>query len=385
MTVPESVSRLETRRRVLLAHGARPGDLDRLLDFCACKLDLAAAVKARSPLADQPHVAAWREYEKQAAQIGVWEALRTRLMQFNFPVREGISSEDEYRAATLRGVLPQPAARSRLRLDKPESLELLIHPSIGGAVPVLVTDERADFELLVRALTTRGEPSPVPTSMGACLVSGLNNWDRIHTHRREWEARTGNTGDEALWQEEFKRFRRSKESYQDRLIVLSRGPYSGVGSEEVGLSDTEWLQLSHRIRLEHECTHYFTLRMFGRLQHNIVEELVADWVGLVTTYGHYRVDLAARFLGLENFPLYRRGGRLENYRGDPPLPDKQFRVIQSLVNSALGNLERLEISRTSKDNTSLAQLVLDLVQLPLEELADQNLSLQARAVPSGVR
>lgn len=358
---------------MLIEHGAAPPDLDPLLAFCDCRLTPATSVEESLPLADEPHIAAWAEYAKEAAHLGAWPALRARLVQFNFPVRAGISSESEYRAATLRGVLPAAAARSELQLTRPDRLRILVHRSIGGGVPVLVTGERGDFEFLVQALTARGEPRPVPSSMGACLVSGLNNWDRIHAHRRAWETATGTTGNETAWNEEFARFRQSKAQYQDRLILLSQGPYSGVAGQNLELSDKEWLELSHRIRLEHECTHYFTLRVFGKLQHNIVEELVADYAGLVSACGRYRANLAARFLGLEDFPRYRRGGRLENYCGQPPLSEELFVVIQRLTHGAIMNLDQIDSARAPRDSESLARLVVELVQLTLEELAGENL------------
>ena len=59
----------------------------------------------------------------------------------------------------------------------------------------------------------------------------------------------------------------------------------------------------------------FTYRVFGSMRSHVVDELVADFVGLARGFGGYRADLALRFLGLEAFPAYRTGGRLEHYRG----------------------------------------------------------------------
>ena len=38
---------------------------------------------------------------------------------------------------------------------------------------------REDFVFLVQSLTQRNEPEPVADSMGACIVAGYNNWDRV--------------------------------------------------------------------------------------------------------------------------------------------------------------------------------------------------------------
>lgn len=381
MTNPSGSSREALRRRVLAENGATPDEIDQLLEFTECSLDLSKPVDPVLPLDDEAHLEAWSAYAEEAEQASAAKALRSRLVQLNFPVREGISGEADYRSATLRGVLPSVMSRSQLQLEEPDRLQLVIHESIGGRIPVLVTDLRRDFELLVQAFTARGEPRPVPESMGACMVSGLNNWDRIRSHRRAWEEREDTAGDDAAWNDEFKRLLPRKQLYQDRLIILSRGPYSGVSAADVQLGEDEWLDLSHRIRLEHECTHYLTLRVFGRLQHNVVEELVADFAGLIRARGRFSRDLAARFLGLEAYPVYRAGGRLENYRGNPPITDAAFPVIQSLAHQALGNLARIDGTRRPSNPADLARLVLDLARLSLEELADPALSERLEARP----
>jgi len=56
------------------------------------------------PLPDEPFVEAWDGYTMEAEEKGVFNTLRDRLVQLSFPVREGISQDDHYRAATLRGL-----------------------------------------------------------------------------------------------------------------------------------------------------------------------------------------------------------------------------------------------------------------------------------------
>jgi hypothetical protein len=55
---------------------------------------------------------------------------------------------------------------------------------MAGRVPVPVAGDRSDFVSLVQAFAERNEPAPVPESMGACIVKGFNNWDRIATFRK---------------------------------------------------------------------------------------------------------------------------------------------------------------------------------------------------------
>jgi hypothetical protein len=200
---------------------------------------------------------------------------------------------------------------------------------------------------------------------------GLVNWDRVARYRRNWAGDHPDRQSEAAWNEEFRTFSRRKELYQDRLIVLSRGPYSNVSAADAGLPESEWLDASFAIRREHECTHHFTLRLFGRLQHNLLEELVADLVGLLRGVGSYRADWAAHFLGLEAFPAYRPGGRLENYRGKPPMSDPAFEILIRVAHAGIATLDRVCCAHPEWCSTDqgLARLVAALSLMTMEELA----------------
>ena len=115
---------------------------------------------ARFPLNDEPFIAAWQGYFNEAKEKGVFGTLQTKLAQLAFPIASGISETAEYLADTRQGKPPAPG--SELQLLEPESLELIIHPTLAGRLPILVTRSRADFESLLRALTLRNEPSAVP-------------------------------------------------------------------------------------------------------------------------------------------------------------------------------------------------------------------------------
>jgi hypothetical protein len=339
------------------------------------------------PLADEPHIDAWLSYAADARDIGVFQALQRRFVQLRFPIQAGMSAEAAYRSATLRGHLAEADAFAPgLVLSSPSGLHLDIHPTIAGRIPVLVADDRGDFVALVRAFTDRNEPGPVPPSMGACIVTGLNNWDRIAAYRRAWEAGQQGEVDDGSWGEEFKRLIPQKALYQDRFIILSRGPYSATAPSDTGMDESEWLARSLVIRREHELTHYFTYRVFGAMRNNVLDELVADFVGLVRAFGTYRADLARRFLGLEDFPAYRQGGRLQNYRGDPPLSDEAFAVLVRLAYRVTGNLERFAVRQAGLlDNLSgLARVTFALVRLTVEELASSDmLALASRLLDDG--
>ena len=361
----------QQRMDLLASYGASGSEIEELLTY-----DTNAFDEHRTdsppvlPLPAESHVAAWERYALEAAEASAFAALQRRLVQLRFPIREGISQTEPYRAATLRGAPTEGMTEaSGLVLARPDELRLLVHPSPAGQIPVLIPGGRADFVALVRALTMRNEPGPVPGSMGACMVSGLNNWDRILEHRRRWEAEGGDRS-ETGWQEEFRRLVPHKELYQDRFLILSDGPYSDVSAGEMGFTEQEWQRTSTTIRLEHECTHYFTLRVFSSMRNNLLDELIADYAGITAAAGRYRADWFLRFMGLESFPAYREGGRLQNYRGQPPLSEGAFRVLQGLVKDASENLERSDTGHPPPGQPEeRAGTLLALTGFRLEDLA----------------
>lgn len=320
---------------LLRRFGAPEADLPALTEYLANPyadaLDRAADWL---PLADEPHVATWREYAVEAEAEGVAAVLRRRIVQLRFPVREGMSADPAYRAATRQGADPDPLAGGAELVD-PEGLELELHESIAGTVPVLLARRRRDFVTLVRCLAGRNEPVPVPDAMGACLVKGLVNWDRIGRLRRLWEE----SGRGGSWSDELRRLMPHKELFQDRFLLLSRGPYSGVLASAAGLDERRWLEDSVRIRRDHECFHHLTLRLFGSIRSHLLDELLADAAGLVGAYGRYDGGLALRFLGLESYPEVRAEGRLGVYTGAPGLSPEALAVVRRIAVEVVGVLE----------------------------------------------
>lgn len=289
----------------------------------------------RFPLADEPFVAAWEGYAAEAARDGVFPTLQKKLIQLAFPIEEGVSKSDAYLAATRRGVWPSDAVA--LQLAVPDALELHLHATPAGRLPILITRHRSDFETLLRAFSKRNEPAPVPASQGACMIAGYNNWDRIAELRRQWESGALADGS-STWDECFARLQPQKDLYQDRFILLSDGGYSGVSAESVGVDEAEWRAASLIIRREHECAHYFTKRVFNSMRNLLLDEIIADFMGIRAAAKQYRPEWFLRFMGLENFPIYREGGRLQNYLGTPPLSPGAFRILCNLVQRAAEQL-----------------------------------------------
>ena len=364
--------RLAARRHVLRAHGGDESTFDELLSYTA--KPYGDTVCPSFPLPDEPHLEVWTAYAEEAAEHGALPALQRHFAQVRFPVRKGISQEPAYLDATRKGLRnASDEFAPGLVLAEPDGLDLQTHATIAGRVPILVAADRRDFISLVQAFSERNEPADVPAAMGACIVNGLNNWDRVAAYRARWErehpddAATG-------WGEEFPRFAARKELYQDRFIILSRGPYSAIDVNDTGMSEDDWLARSLVIRREHECTHYFTYRVFRSMRNNVFDELVADFVGLIRAFAGYRNDLARRFLGLEAFPAIRPGSRIEVYRGG--LSDRALGTIASLAVNATKHLQALSDQQGARlsDLGLLARMTFALSLLTLEELASTDMA-----------
>lgn len=376
------------RASVLLSYDATTSEVNELLvynrnvfDHSSLKFDI------KFPLPDELFAATWEHYACESSKKGVFEYLKTRVIQLRFPIKEGISQTETYRAATRKGISADMAEATGLILKHPEKLQLILHQTPAGRIPFLITRQREDFISLVQALTMRNEPGPVPASMGACMVAGYNNWDRIREYRKQWETKNHADSSEEKWQEEFQEIIPRKELYQDRFIILSDGPYSAVSATDIGLSEEEWKNASLTIRREHESAHYFTRRIFSSMRNNLIDELIADYMGIVAATGKFRADWFLRFLGLESFPDYRDGGRLQNYRGQPPLSDRAFKILQALVKSAAENLESFdtECSKELHDPGGQSLMLTALTHLTLEELASRKMDSLLQQALNGLR
>ena len=365
-------------RQTLSRCGASGDVLDALLAYTANPFDTGRLDVSRLPFADAPHIEAWEDYARESQRDGVLRALARRLVQLRFPIEAGISQTDAYKAATRRGLLP-PGDEPGLTLEAPGGLELVLHPTLAGRVPVITCSTRGDFVALVRACSCRNEPEFVPDSMGACIVNGLNNWDRVARLRRRMEGERGASFDESGWTAAFREMVPQKALYQDRLIILSSEPYSAVPAAALGIDDAEWRTRSVAIRREHECTHYFTLVAFGVMRNNLLDEFVADFAGLARTYGRYDAGLALRFLGLEHYPAYRAGGRFENYLETPPIAPEAASILQGIVVRAARAVEAFTAGMDLAAPSVRHRLVVALAGSTLVELSSDTAAARLRA------
>lgn len=368
----------ELRIHVLTELDASSSEITELLTYNENIFEIKKSQLPQTfPPSPEAYIAAWQKYVIEAKKIGTYEVLKQVLVQLQFPILSGISKTEEYRAATLRGKFDNSNKNTNgFIFNEPDKLQIQIYPTLAGLIPIIIVGNRQDFVSLVQAITKRNEPLSIPDSMGACIVGGYNNWNRIYQYKKLWETQQNNVLN-SDWSGEFRRLTARKELYQDKFIILSNGNYSNISGTKLKLTEREWQQISLKIRLEHECTHYFTHRFFGSMRNHLLDELIADYRGIVAATGRYRADWFLHFLGLESFPNYRKGGRLENYRGKPPLSQGAFKILQILVVRAAKNLEDFDkqFSNCSRTLAEQVDVLLTLSKLTLEELANAPITL----------
>jgi hypothetical protein len=112
----------------------------------------------------------------------------------------------------------------------------------------------------------------------------------------------------------------------------------------------------------------------GQHENSLHDELIADYAGLVAAAGQFRAEWFLRFMGLENYPAYREGGRLQNYRGTPPMDNREFLHMQQLAYIAAHAVEVFDehIAAEHVDHLSRARVLLTLAGQSVEVLAGPN-------------
>ncbi|MEA5461133.1 hypothetical protein VB796_18870 [Arcicella sp. LKC2W] len=306
-----------------------------------------SSVKLPTFFADEPYIHSWETYCEKSSKHGTFQTLKNCYPQLHFPIEEGINKTQAYIDAVLKGKTESINLVNKLKLNNPDGIEICIHKSIAGKVPVLKIPDGQDFIKIIQCLLHKNNPISVPLSMGAILINGINNWDRLNNLKNDW-LKNNPTGN---WSKEFSNNVLSNpDLFKDKIIILSTKPYSNVNASQLGMSDIEWGQYSYSIRLEHECTHLYTLKKYGYASNNLHDELIADYIGIVKTNGKYNINWMLSFMGLENYPNYRKGARLENYLGNSDLSFENFSTLTTIIKNAIENIANFD-SRLGKINS----------------------------------
>jgi hypothetical protein len=367
------LDKLGRSRRVIeaLAAHSDAAAVERVIRYCESPFDAALLPPAPIfPFASEPHVEEWRRYAAEAG-AAVFSYLGDRLPQLKLPIQAGISRTEAYANVVRRG---HPFDRrdfgGTLELAEPAALRLYVHDHPAGALPILTTSCRADFEALCQALGSRSEPDAVGPAVNAQMVAGFINWDRVHRYRDEWVAGGG-----IDWPAEMQRVAvHEKWRFHDRFIVTCERPYSGVMAAELGIAEgpAAWLEVSTRFRVEHEMTHYATKRLYGAMRLNMLDEAIADFMGMTYALGTFRASWFLRFAGIdgddEDQPILSPEGRMHTYKED--LEGDALDLLARLMVRAAHGLEQVAARRS--DAVARGRLLLALAALTLDDMASSD-------------
>ena len=235
------------------------------------------------PLKSLPELDWWQELGRCSANgagqgLQLLRTLENSLPQLLLPQVDGISGSELYKSLVLRGEAADSrelsAAGPEVCWHEPEALSFWIAHHPCGAMPVLQTPSWHDFAQLVRALAHRSEPQQLADGVHAQAISGLIHWGLIQRFGRQSRA---------------------------QLILLHEAPYGSVPAEMVSgnLTAREWLDVSTTLRLEHELTHLATKRLLGEMRLNLLDELIADCMGMIAALGRFDANLFGRCLGID--------------------------------------------------------------------------------------
>ena len=323
------------------------------------------------PLENETDIKFWEDIaEKSTADNLLFNELKKCYPQLNFPIESGIEQKEEYKDLVLRGKTQKIKLPFELKLNDYKNISLRISDSIAGKIPIITIPDNEDFIAILQSLLYKNNPKNIPQSMGAVLINGLNNWQKISILKSDWlsKNKAGN------WSKEFNiNILPNYSLYKDKLIIISTKPYSNVSAKQLDLDEHLWLSYSISIRGEHECTHLYTLKKFELASNNLHDELIADYIGIIKTIGKYNKSWMLLFMGLENYPNYRKGARLENYVSDNQLSSEDFNQLVKIIKSAVENISIFDESQGKLQSNRDQMCRIDaLCQTSLEELASPN-------------
>ena len=192
---------------------------------------------------------------------------------------EGFATDwKEVKGKAAKDFLTEITGRSLLiPLQKEEALWVFFTDTLGGRLPVVVTGNHDDFRCIEALLNGHSDLKDWPVTVNAFTLK--TQAEKIRGHR---------------------------------VILLGQAPYSNLAAQRLGLEEEDWLRSSFRLRLVHECAHYETLRLFGDMRNNALDEILADALGQLAAFGGFSAERQRLFFGLET-GTGRCTGRLSFY------------------------------------------------------------------------
>ena len=84
------------------------------------------------------------------------------------------------------------------------------------------------------------------------------------------------------------------------IIIISNKPYSNVNEHFFKLNKKTWINLSKKIRIEHEIAHYYTKNLYGHAANNLHDELIADFIAFFHTMKQFKASWFIKFISNKN-------------------------------------------------------------------------------------
>lgn len=204
-------------------------------------------------------------------------------------------------------------AFSDFKWYNPTEITIFFAETLGGKLPVIATQNHKDFLNVEAILNGRNNLLELPLTVNAFTISAKN-----------------------------------KNIRGQRLILLNRAPYSNIPAKRLNLRDAEWLELSHILRLRHECAHYETLRIFGSMKNHALDEILADATGQLAAFGNFSSARQKLFFGLQGdkctgrLTFYCR--KVENAEQSKIFAavDKVLDIVEEKINTPQKYFERLK-------------------------------------------
>ena len=215
----------------------------------------------------------------------------------------------------------------KYKFKEQAKITLTFTKTMGGTLPVIFTSNHEDFVMMEALLNGRENPRELPLTVNAFTIPAKN--------------------------EKF---------YRHRVILLNEAPYSNVSADKLGLNADEWLNKSYKLRLRHESAHYETLRLFGGMKNNALDEIIADTLGQIAAFGNFSAARQRLFFGLHGD---RCDGRLQFYC-QKVLKDERHLVYEN-VDKALDIVEQ-EICKALNENLSERDMLYILAGRSVEKL-----------------
>ncbi len=226
------------------------------------------------PLPEQATDCWWRQWFDKVPETERFNKLRFVLPQLYIKPHNGARSSDIYKRLVLRGdpITPQDQ-NMRLYLNDENGLKFSLVDHSCGVLPVLSFNNLEDFVSVLCCLANRCEPFEIKSSVHSHAIGGLIHWGLIKDIDRSARA---------------------------QLLLLHNAPYSSLPSKLIPghPSDYEWLDLSHTWRLNHEIAHIYCRQLVGEMRINLLDELLADYIGMRASLGIFSADLFRLGLGL---------------------------------------------------------------------------------------